>query len=318
MTSTAQNNNHQLMFRAAQVSLFGNVCLFILKATALVLVNSLAIAADLGITVVGLIVSVILYYSLKLADRPADSLHNYGYGKIEHVCEALESIVLIGITIALSFQSAISFLHPSKITAPWLGFGFSVVSASVNFMASVWIIALAKRCTSPAVRAEGIHWRLESFISLVIAGSFFLMTLLSSTPLKAWAVYVDPTATLTVSFLIAFPSLRLAKQAFIKLLDASIEEKGKMEVMKQLANYINQCCEFRDIRSRSSGRTNYVELKLVVPPSMSLVDAHRLATNMERDLRANIPECEATVMIVPCTENCVSHISIGTVLPSTG
>ena len=80
-----------------------------------------------------------------------------------------------------------------------------------------------------------------------------------------------------------------------------------MEVIKLLGKYIHQCCEFRDIRSRSSGRTNYVELKLVVPPSTSLPDAHRLASSMEADLRANISECEATVIVVPCTENCVSH-----------
>ncbi|MDD5225687.1 MAG: cation diffusion facilitator family transporter [Candidatus Omnitrophica bacterium] len=292
------------MFRAVQVSLFGNVILFILKAVALVVVNSLAIATDLGITVVGLIVSVILYYSVKLSNRPADFLHNYGYGKVEHVCEALEGAVLIGIALMMSFQAFTHLFHPKEITVPWLGFGFSVIGSAINFAGAVWILSLARRCDSPAVRAEGVHYQLEGFISLTVAISFLLTVLLSLTPLKLWAIYLDPVATLAVSFLIVPSSFRLAKHAFVKLLDASLEEKGKMEVMKQLGKYLSQCCEFRDVRSRSSGRNNFVELKLVLPRSMPFPEAHRLAMEVECDLREEISECEATVSIVPCEEDC--------------
>src|SRR3989338_668650 len=104
-----ESETQKLMFRAVQVSLFGNMILFVLKAAALICVNSLAIATDLGITIVGLAVSAILYYSVKLADRPADVLHNYGYGKIEHVCEALEGVVLIGIALPMTFQALTHF-----------------------------------------------------------------------------------------------------------------------------------------------------------------------------------------------------------------
>lgn len=305
-----QSNTQKLMFRAAQVSLFGNIILFGLKTAALILVNSLAIAADLGITVVGLVVSGILYYTIKLSNRPADFLHNYGYGKIENVCEALEGVVLIGIALAMSFQAMMHLFHPSEITAPWLGFGFSIVGSAINFMGAAWILSLAKQCESPAVRAEGIHYKLEGIISLTVAISFLLTVFLSWTSLKPWAVYLDPIATLTVSLLVAFPSFHLAKHAFVKLLDASIEEKGKMEVLKQLVKYIDQCCEFRDIRSRNSGRTNFVEVKLVLPPTLSFPAAYQLAANVDRHLRENILECEATVSIVPCTENCVTHASV--------
>jgi len=299
-----KDQSQHLMLRAAQVSLFGNVILFVLKAAALILVNSLAIATDLGITVVGLAVSIILYYSVKIANRPADLSHNYGYGKIEHVCEALEGVVLIGIALAMSFQAIMHFFDTQEITTPWLGFGFSVISSVINFLGSVWILALARRCNSPAVRAEGVHYQLEGFISFTVAVSFLLAVLLSRTALHPWAIYLDPAATLAVSLLIAFPSFRLAKHAFFKLLDASLEEKGKMEVMKQLAKYLSQCCEFRDVRSRSSGRNNFVELKLVLPKALPFTDAHRLAESVNHDLRENIPACEATVSIVPCSEDC--------------
>ncbi len=301
------NNVQKLMFRAVQISLFGNIILFVIKLASLFFVNSLAIVTDLGITVVGLIVSSILYYSVKLAQRPADLLHNYGYGKIEYVCEALEGVVLIGIALVMSYQAITHFLHPGEVSNPWMGFGFSIAGSTINFLGAAWILSIAKRCDSPAVRAEGLHYKLEGFISLTVAISFLLSVFLSMTALKPWAVYLDPAATLAVSFLIAFPSFHLVKEAFLKLLDASIEEKGKMEVIKQLAKYIDSCCEFRDIRSRGAGRTNFIELKLVLPPTMSFLDAFAIAQNVESDLRASIPGCEAAVGIIPCTDNCQSH-----------
>ncbi len=299
--------NHQLMFRAVQVSLFGNIILFALKTAALIMVKSLAIATDLGITVVGLIVSVILYYSVKVASKPADLLHNYGYGKVEHICEALEGVVLIGIALVMSVQAATHFFHASEMHAPWLGFAFSAVGGTINFIGAAWILSLAKQCNSPAVKAEGLHYKLEGFISMTVAAAFLLGVVLSHTALAPWTVYLDPAATLAVSILIAWPSFKLAHHAVLKLLDASLEETGKMEVLKQLVKYINQCCEFRDIRSRSAGRTNFVELKLVLPPQMSFPEAYKLAASVEKDLTAGIEDCCATVSIVPCEENCASH-----------
>lgn len=300
-------NDEKLVFRAVQVSLFGNLLLFVIKTAALIRVHSLAIATDLGITVVGLTVSVVLYYSLKLARKPADFLHNYGYGKMENVCEALEGIVLIGIGAIMSFQAVMHVLHPSEISSPWLGFAFSLAGSAVNFIGAAWILSIAGKCKSPAVRAEGIHYQLEGVISFTVAVSFLLTIGFSFTPFKAWAIYLDPLATLAVSFLIAIPSFSLTKHAFIKLLDASIEESGKMEVIKQLAKYIDKCCEFKDIRSRNAGRVNFVELKLILPPGMSFPAARAIAASVEKDLCENIPDCVPAVSIIPCTENCPWH-----------
>jgi cation diffusion facilitator family transporter len=295
----------EAMLRAAQVSLVGNLLLFAVKLTALFLVRSLAIATDLGITVVGLVVSIVLYHSVKVSNRPVDLAHNYGYGKIEHVCEALEGIVLIGIAVVMSVQAAIHLFHPSEVSLPWLGFGFSMISVAVNFIGSAWIFSLARICRSPAVRAEGIHYRLEGFISLTIAGAFIAGIFICATPLRPWAVYLDPLATLVVSIWITFPAFKMARHAFLTLLDASFEESSKMEVMKRLGKYIAQCCEFREIRSRTSGRKKFIECEIVLPCHMSFPKAHRIAGDIEKDLCSSIPGCEATVRIIPCDEGCV-------------
>ncbi|MBN1354487.1 MAG: cation transporter, partial [Candidatus Omnitrophica bacterium] len=159
------SKSEKYMRKAAIASLSCNIVLFVIKSTALLLIHSLAIAVDLGITFVGLTVSVILYYSIKLANRPADLMHNYGYGKVEHVCEALEGLVLIGIALAMSCQAVLHLLHPRPVTMPWIGVVSGLINCLLNFGGAYYIFKMARKSSSPAIYAEGVHYRLEGFIS---------------------------------------------------------------------------------------------------------------------------------------------------------
>jgi len=101
------------MMLAVKVSLVCNAILFIIKGVTLVIVNSLALAADLGISFVALGISVFLYYAIKMSNKPADVFHNYGYGKIENVTEAIEGVILVGLALAW-----LCIWNPAPGTAP--------------------------------------------------------------------------------------------------------------------------------------------------------------------------------------------------------
>ncbi|MFA5159053.1 MAG: cation diffusion facilitator family transporter [Candidatus Omnitrophota bacterium] len=292
------------MLKAAKFSLLCNVFLFILKGSAIFLVNSLAIAADLGITVVGLTVSVILYYSIKLSNRPADYLCNYGYTKIEHVCEAMEGIVLIGIALAMSFQAFMNLFRPEVVPNPWIGFGCSVISATLNFVGAQYIFKMAKKSSSPAIQAEGVHYQLEGFISGTIALAFTVSISMKHLGFEAFESYVDPLATLLVSIMITIPSVKLARHAFFNLLDASIEEGGKLELMKLLGQYMHRCCEFKDIKTRISGRKKFIEIKVILPHNISLKQGHKVVHSLQQGISSQIAESEVMIQTEPCDGNC--------------
>lgn len=292
------------MIQAALISLWFNVVLFIFKLAALIIVRSLAIVTDFAITIVGLTVSTILYNSLKLSMRPADLLHNYGYGKVEHVCEAMEGIVLLGIAIIMSFQSIGTLFHPSHVTFPWIGFASSVLSLTLNFIGAFFIFQLARRSSSPAVKAEGVHYTLEGFISTAIACAFIITILLRQGQHSLIEPYVDPVTTILISIAISIPSIKLAKQAFVNLLDISIEEPSKMEVVMRLARHADHYCNFKDMKTRTAGHKKFVEVKIIMPKDMSFSRAHEVTSKIENDIAAGIPDSEVTVTMVPCSKEC--------------
>ncbi|MFA6281145.1 MAG: cation diffusion facilitator family transporter [Candidatus Omnitrophota bacterium] len=297
-------NANEYMFRAVKVSLCGNIVLFSIKAATLIFVNSLAIAVDLGISFVALVVSVILFYSIKIANRPADLLHNYGYGKIEHVCEVMEGVILIGIALAMSSQAIMGILHPKHITSAWLGLTTSIIGVIINCVGGAYILIMAKKSFSPAIRAEALHYFLEGFISFAITSAFILTIVLQAKGQTELGSYVDPLAALLVSIIITIPSFKLAKHAFLKLLDASMEEEGKMEIVKQLAMHVDKYCEFKDLKTRTAGRKKFVELKIILPQVLSFKKGYEVAAFLENGIKNNIPNSEILIQIQPCRQDC--------------
>ena len=300
MTQTAET----YISRATTLSLVCNVFLVLIKAVTLLVVNSLAIAIDLGISFVGLTVSVILYYSMKLASRPADLVHNYGHGKVENVCEGLEGVVLIGIALAMSSQALVSLFHLREIHSPWLGMGTSMVSTVTNLAGAYFISKMGRLSRSPAIKAEGIHWRMEGFISLMIGMSFVVSMLLAAFGRKILALYIDPLTALLVSAFVIIPSVTLAKASFFKLLDASVEEGSQIEILKQLGRHIASYCEFKDLKTRTAGRKKFVEFTIIVPEGISFRKAHAIVKNIECDISSGLENCDVSVKIEPCRMDC--------------
>lgn len=298
------NTKEQAMMKAAMISLWFNVVLFTFKLGALLVVHSLAIATDFAITVVGLSVSIILYKSLKLSTRPADVFHNYGYGKVEHVCEAMEGIVLLGIAVIMSFQALAAFFNPKDVFFPWVGFASSTLSLTLNFIGSFFIFRLARKSSSPAVRAEGLHYALEGVISTAIACAFIATILIRKSPYEHLEAYIDPMVTILVGLLISLPSIKLTKQAFVNLLDASIAEPSKMEAVVRLAQHADYYCNFKDIKTRGAGHRKFVEVTLIMPKDMSFPKAHAVVSKIKCDIEEGIPDSEVTVLMVPCSKDC--------------
>jgi cation diffusion facilitator family transporter len=293
------------MMLAVKVSLVCNAILFLIKGVTLIIVNSLALAADLGISFVALGISVFLYYAIKMSDKPADTFHNYGYGKIENVTEAIEGVILLGLALAMSFQAVMHLVRPSEVDSPFLGFACSIVGVAINFWGAGFILKLGEKHASPALRAEGLHFRLEGYISLAITISFALVMAFDYFGLFILADYVDPVATLIVSAFITIPSVKLLKKAFMKLLDASIEETGQMDIIKALARHYDKYCNFKNIRTRTAGRKQFVDIALVLPEHISINKAHLIASTLKHDIASSISESEVAVHIEPCARDCV-------------
>jgi len=175
---------------------------------------------------------------------------------------------------------------------------------ALNYGGGYYILKMAKKSGSPAIQAEGIHYRLEGVISTMIGVSFIIGMLLKAAGRFQMAIYVDPMAALAVSIFIIVPSFKLAKTSFFKLLDASMEEGSQIEILKQLSRHIESFCEFNNLKTRTAGRRKFVEFELTIPEDISFRKAHEIVGGLEDDIKEGIDNCEVSIKIIPCDKNC--------------
>ncbi len=192
---------------------------------------------------------------------------------------------------------------------PWVGFSACAINSAINFGGAYYIFKMARKSASPAIHAEGIHYRMEGFISGMIGVAFLLSMFLGSRGHHALALHIDPLAALLVSVFVIIPSYKLAKISFFKLLDASVEEDSQMEIIKQLTRHIDQYCEFRDLKTRTAGRKKFVECKLVVPEEIPFKKGHKVVHLIEKDITACIPGCEVIIKMEPCKKDCAFSVN---------
>ncbi|MFA6636947.1 MAG: cation diffusion facilitator family transporter, partial [Candidatus Omnitrophota bacterium] len=212
--------------------------------------------------------------------------------------------VLVGIAAVLSVLAINSFFHPSRISFPWLGLISSSIGFSLNFTGSFFLFDLARKSRSPAVRAEAVHYKLEGFISCSIAASFIFMIAIRETRFHFIERYIDPVVTIIVCAVILIPSIKLLRQAFFNLLDASIDETNKIDIVAQLGAHADSYCNFRDIKTRQAGPKKFIEVTIILPKDMSFVAAHSIASKMENDIKRSVRGSEVAVKIEPCKKDC--------------
>src|SRR6185295_15428871 len=81
--------------RVALVSMLACLVLVLAKTIAGYLSNSVGVLSEAASSSLDLVVTLLTYASVRIADKPADANHPYGHGKIESVSAFFETVLLL-------------------------------------------------------------------------------------------------------------------------------------------------------------------------------------------------------------------------------
>jgi len=82
--------------KTARLSIFSNLFLIALKVIAGLVSGSVSILSEAIHSGMDLLASLIAYFSLRVADKPADKEHPYGHGKFENISGVIEALLILG------------------------------------------------------------------------------------------------------------------------------------------------------------------------------------------------------------------------------
>src|SRR5215212_2998238 len=106
---------------AAQLSILAAAFLITVKTATGFLTGSISVWASLLDSTMDIFASVINFFAVRAAARPADEDHKYGHGKAESLAGLFQSIVIAASGVFLVYESIRRIINPNRTKSEWLG-----------------------------------------------------------------------------------------------------------------------------------------------------------------------------------------------------
>jgi len=279
---------------AALIAIIGGLAVFSIKIIAYIYSNSVALLSDALESIVNILASGMMLFSIHISEKPADDTHEYGHQKIEDISSAFEGIFIIAAALLIINAAAGRLFVSSELLELNLGIAISVLATGINAGISILLARTAKSSGSMALEGDAKHL-LSDVVSTL--GIWIGLVIVQIT---GWYI-VDSLLAFAVAILITRMGLGLILRSLRRLMDQSCIEEEKI-ILSILEDYQSDFIEFHDLKSRRQGNLVLAEIHLTVQDSMSVRMAHDIIDKIEETLNEEASHIRLTVHIDPETE----------------
>jgi cation diffusion facilitator family transporter len=272
--------------RAFWITLGLNAVVAISKAAYGYVSGSLTLATDSLHSILDASSNVLALLGLRWSAVPADARHPYGRRKME-ILAALGIGVLILVGLFEFGEAAIRALlsgrpHPR---IGWPGFAIVLATMAINFAVTRFEHRKGHELSSELLHADARHTKSDLYASAAVVASFLAI--------RAGFSWADPVATLVLVVLVGHAAWGVFRDNVPILMDAArLDPEG----VAALARSLEGVGDVHRVRSRGMRSAVELDLHLEVAPEMSVADAHKLARQIEAELKVKFPEVSDVVI----------------------
>lgn len=260
-----------------------NIALTIAKIVAGVVGRSAAMIADGIHSLSDLLSDIVVLVFTHISSKGKDRDHSFGHGKFETLATLIVSIILVVVGAKLmsgGIKSIISVVNGEVIPKPgYIALAAAVISIVAKEILYQATVKVGKEVNSPVVVANAWHHRsdaLSSIGALIGIGGAIILG-------DKWTV-LDPIASCCISIAIIVIAVKMALPSLSELLETSLPEDIEAEIVRT-ASEISGVRDIHELKTRRNGISFIIDAHITVDPSISIVEAHDIATNVEEALQ---------------------------------
>lgn len=271
------------------IILFLNIVVTVVKLIIGFTTGALSVIADGFHSIIDSASNLVGLAALWVAARPPDANHPYGHRRYENVATLAIGVMLLLVSweIVRGIFDRLTGGEVPMVTP--LDIVLMAATFVVNLVVVIYESRRGKALNSDILLADAAHTRTDLFVTVSVVAS--LITI------RAGWWWMDLAVAAAVVALIVRTSFGILRQTSYILTDARVIDPGLIE---QVATDVPGVRHAHRARSRGSNDAAYVDLHVRVDPAMSTVQAHAIATEVERRLAQNVPGVvDAVVHIEP-------------------
>ncbi|MCZ4059811.1 CDF family cation-efflux transporter FieF [Pantoea sp. LMR881] len=266
--------------------------LLIVKIFAWWYTGSVSLLAALVDSLVDIAASLTNLWVVRYALQPADADHTFGHGKAESLAALAQSMFISGSALFLFLTGLQHLASPNVLRAPIVGIIVTIVALFSTLLLVTFQRWVVRKTRSQAIRADMLHYQSD-----VIMNSAILVALVLSGYGFARA---DALFALGIGAFILYSALRMGYDAVQALLDRALPEEERQKIL-YIATHWPGVQGVHDVRTRQSGPTKFIQLHLELEDQLPLVQAHRVADQVEKALLKAFPGSDVIIHQDPCS-----------------
>lgn len=277
--------------KTTALGIAANFGLALVKGLAGYLGNSYALIADAIESTSDIFTSIIVFFGIKMAGKPADENHPYGHGKFEPLAAAVVSLILMAAAILISIESIREIATPHHTPAP---FTLLVLLAIVAIKELLFrrTNAMGAELNSVAVRTDAWHHRSDAITS---AAAFIGISIaVIGGPGYESA---DDFAALFAAAIIAINALILLKPALFELIDTAPDPE-LVQNIRTIAGAVPGVLGTHKCHVRKLGFDYFIDLDILCNPDASIREGHDIAHDVGEAIQRELPQITRTLVHV--------------------
>ncbi|MDT0176436.1 CDF family cation-efflux transporter FieF [Enterobacter sp. BRE11] len=282
----------RLVKRAALAATILATSLLIVKIFAWWYTGSVSLLAGLVDSLVDIAASLTNLLVVRYALQPADANHTFGHGKAESLAALAQSMFISGSALFLFLTGIQHLASPNTLRAPLVGVVVTVVALCSTLLLVAFQRWVVRHTHSQAIRADMLHYQSD----VVMNGAILIALGLSSYGFAR----ADALFALGIGIYILYSALRMGYDAVQSLLDRALPEEEHNIILELALNWPG-VEGVHDVRTRQSGPTKFIQLHLELNDELPLVQAHRVADQVEKALRQRFPGSDVIIHQDPCS-----------------
>ncbi|MEX1996502.1 MAG: cation-efflux pump, partial [Nitrosopumilaceae archaeon] len=263
---------------------------FVVEFTVGVYSNSLALVTDSIHAVLDSVITAILLLATRWAIKPPDLEHTYGHGKIETIGGFIGGIAILLTAGFFIYESVLRMQSPPPVILPGMLAIWAAVYTLCTDGVRITILSRAlKKTEGTTLRADFYHAFMDMGGTIIAIVGILLVT--------AGFYQGDFIAALILGALLAVLSIKLIHRTVLDLTDAI-----PASMVKKVQNIVSNTegvMNTESVQMRRSGNEVFAEVTISLSGAASFEEAHRISSNVEKNITNSIANSRVTVHFEP-------------------
>jgi cation diffusion facilitator family transporter len=238
-----------------------------------------------------LIAALLTFFAVGVSGRPADTGHQYGHGKAEHLAALAEGAILVLASVAIVWRAIVRLTGNStaQVHAEWYALAVIGIVIVIDIARTLASARAARRYGSVALSSNALHFATD------LAGS--VAVLIGLVLVRAGYNDADSIAALFVAAIVLVAAVRLMRRNVDVLMD--IVPADEEETARRAIAAIRPPVELRRLRMRQAAGRYFADVVIGVSFEQAVGQGHAAADQVEQAVQSALPEADVVVHVEP-------------------